>query len=276
MQFLGKVALITGAARGQGRSHAVRLAEEGADVILVDSTSEIVGIGYATSGFEEMAETAAAVKASGRRFVVIDADVRDFDLLNEHVGEAVTELGRLDIVSANAGIGGPMGPTAQLRGEDWRQMIDVNLTGVWHTCKVAVPHIQKGGRGGSIVLTGSEAGLRGLRNMGHYTAAKHGVLGLMRTLAIELGPERIRVNCLMPGTVNTPMVMNLKGYSLFRPDLKDPGPEDMAAVTQSLHVLPVPWVESSDVTNALLFLVSDDARYITGVALPVDAGWSVL
>jgi (+)-trans-carveol dehydrogenase len=276
LRFSGKVALITGAARGQGRSHAIRLAEEGADVILVDTTSEIPLIGYPASGSGEMAETAAAVTASGRRFVVVDADVRDLDILSERVGEAVDELGSLDIVSANAGIAGPMGPLVQLQGDEWRQMIDVNLTGVWHTCKVAVPHIRKGERGGSIVLTGSEAGLRGLRNMGHYTAAKHGVLGLMRTLAIELGPEGIRVNSLMPGQVNTPMLMNEKSYSLFRPDLENPGPEDLAVVTRNLNALPVSWVEPSDVTNALLFLVSDEARYITGVALPVDAGWSVL
>jgi (+)-trans-carveol dehydrogenase len=151
-------------------------------------------------------------------------------------------------------------------------MIDVNLGGVWKSVKAGVPHLLAGGRGGSIILTSSVAGLKTYPYTGHYVAAKHGVVGLMRTFAVELGAQSIRVNSVHPTHVNTPLLHNEPTYRMFRPDLEDPGPDDMAPVCQSFHMLPIPWVTAEDISNAVLFLASDEARYITGVALPVDAG----
>ncbi|MEU7812804.1 mycofactocin-coupled SDR family oxidoreductase [Pseudonocardia sp. NPDC049154] len=267
-----KVALITGAARGQGRSHAVRLAEEGADIIAVDVTTQIENMPYRTGTAEEMAETVAEVEKLDRRIIALDVDVRNLDALTAGVDAAVAELGRLDIVSANAGIGGTPQLTHEMSDETWQQMIDINLTGVWHTVKVSVPHILVGGRGGAIVLTSSAAGLQAYPNIGHYVSAKHGVVGLMKTLAVELGPQRIRVNSLHPTQVDTPMIMNEASWKLFRPDLENPTREDFAPASQSMNALPIPWVEPVDVSNALLFLASDEGRYVTGVPLPIDAG----
>lgn len=268
----GKVAFITGAARGQGRSHALRLAEEGADIIAVDTLEDVPGVPYALATQADMEETVRLIEARGRRIVARKADVRNFEELKRAVDEGVAELGRLDIVNANAGISGPMAPTVDLEESAWRNMIDINLTGVWHTAKAAIPHLLGGGRGGSIVITSSVAGLKGMANIGHYVAAKHGVVGLMRTLALELGDQNIRVNTIHPTQVDTPMIMNEATMRLFRPDLEEPTMEDFAEAAAALNLLPVPWAESTDMSNALLFLVSDDARYITGVPLPVDAG----
>jgi NAD(P)-dependent dehydrogenase (short-subunit alcohol dehydrogenase family) len=154
----------------------------------------------------------------------------------------------------------------------WQDMIDINLTGVWHSVKAAVPHILSGGRGGSIVLTSSVGGMKAHPHTGHYIAAKHGVVGLMRTFAVELGPHSIRVNSIHPTQVNTPMAMNDATFRLFAPHKEKPGPEDFAPVSQMMHTLPVPWVEPEDISNAVLFFASDESRYVTGVQLPVDAG----
>ncbi|MCW2523203.1 MAG: putative short-chain dehydrogenase, partial [Frankiales bacterium] len=204
------------------------------------------------------------------------ADVRDFAAVSAAVTQGVAELGRLDIVSANAGISGPFAPAETLDPQAWQNMLDVNLTGVFNTAKAAIPHIKAGGRGGAIVLTSSEAGLKAYPNAGHYVAAKHGVLGLMRTLAMELAPDFIRVNSLHPTQVDTPMIMNEATFGLFAPDIEHPTREDFAPISQAMNVLPIPWVEAVDISNALLFLVSDEARYITGVPLPVDAGSALL
>src|SRR5690625_2013824 len=212
----GKVAFITGAARGQGRSHALRLAEEGADIIAVDTLEDIPGVPYALATQADMDETVRLVEATGRRIVARKADVRNFEELKRAVDEGVAELGRLDIVNANAGISGPMAPTVDLEESAWRNMIDINLTGVWHTAKAAIPHLLGGGRGGSIVITSSVAGLKGMANIGHYVAANHGVVGLMRTLALELGDQNIRVNTIHPTQVDTPMIMNEATMRLFR------------------------------------------------------------
>jgi (+)-trans-carveol dehydrogenase/(-)-trans-carveol dehydrogenase len=159
-----------------------------------------------------------------------------------------------------------------LAEQTWRDVIDVNLTGVWHTAKAAIPHLIAGGHGGSIIITSSDAGLKPFVNDAHYTAAKHGLVGLMRTLALELAPHMIRVNSLHPTTVDTDMVRNDASYALFRPDLEHPTIEDFASASQATNALPIPWVEPVDISNALLFLASDEARYVTGVTLPVDAG----
>ena len=269
----GKVAFITGAARGQGRAHAVRLAQEGADIIAVDICKKIDTVDLiAASTPEDLAETADLVKGHNRRIVTAEVDVRDYDALKAAVDSGVEQLGRLDIIVANAGIGNG-GQTLDKTSEvDWTAMIDINLGGVWKTVKAGVPHILKGGRGGSIILTSSVGGLKAYPHTGHYVAAKHGVVGLMRTFAVELGAQNIRVNSVHPTNVNTPLFMNDGTMRLFRPDLENPGPEDMKVVGQLMHTLPIGWVEPEDIANAVLFLASDEARYITGVTLPVDGG----
>ncbi|GIF52688.1 (+)-trans-carveol dehydrogenase [Asanoa ferruginea] len=267
----GKVAFITGAARGQGRSHAIRLAEEGADIIAVDLCGQVDSVPYPMSTPDDLAETVKAVEALDRRIVATQADVRDYAAVKAAVDDGVAQLGRLDIVSANAGISS-VGRADELSEQTWRDMIDTNLTGVWHTAKAAIPALKAGGAGGSMVLTSSAAGLMAMENIGHYVSAKHGVIGLMRTLALELAPHSIRVNAICPTTVDTPMIQNAATYRLFRPDLDDPSVDDAAESFMTMNALPVRWVEARDISNALLFLASDEARYITGVALPVDAG----
>ncbi|KWX68948.1 mycofactocin-coupled SDR family oxidoreductase [Mycobacterium sp. NAZ190054] len=269
----GKVAFITGAARGQGRSHAVRLAEEGADIIAIDICRQVsthTDIPPATP--DDLAETADAVKNLNRRIVSAEVDVRDYAAVKAAVDSGVEQLGRLDIVVANAGIGNGGQTLDRTSEEDWTDMIDVNLTGVWKSVKAAVPHLLSGGRGGSIILTSSVGGLKAYPHTGHYIAAKHGVVGLMRTFAVELGQHSIRVNSVHPTNVNTPLFMNEGTMKLFRPDLENPGPDDLAVAAQFMHVLPVGWVEPRDISNAVLFLASDEARYITGLPMTVDAG----
>ena len=268
----GKVAFITGAARGQGRSHAIRLAQEGADIIAVDVCQDIPGVPYPGATEADLADTAKAVEALDRRIVTAQADVRDYAGLKAALDDGVAQLGRLDIVAANAGIGTSPHLAAELAEDTWRDMVDINLTGVWHTAKAAIPHLSAGGRGGSIVLTSSAAGLMAYPNIAHYVSAKHGVVGLMRTLALELAPQFIRVNSIHPTQVDTPMIQNEATWRLFRPDLDHPTRADFEPASQAMNALPIPWVDPVDISNAVLFLASDEARYITGVALPVDAG----
>jgi (+)-trans-carveol dehydrogenase len=267
----GKVAFITGAARGQGRSHAIRLAQEGADIIAVDLCEQVASVPYAMATPEDLAETVKQVEALDRRIVATRADVRDYGALKAALDDGVAQLGRLDIVSANAGISS-VGRADELSEATWQDMIDTNLTGVWHAAKAAIPHLIEGGRGGAIILTSSAAGLMAMENIAHYVSAKHGVVGLMKTLALELAPHMIRVNSLHPTTVNTPMIQNDPTYRLFRPDLENPTVADAAESFLTLNALPIKWVEPVDISNALLFLASDEARYITGVPLPIDAG----
>ncbi len=270
----GKVALITGAARGQGRSHAIRLAEEGADIIALDACSDIDTIDYHLATPEDLEETARLVKALGRRIVTRRVDVRDGEALTAAVSEGVAELGRLDIVLANAGVLS-IGASFQLSEEAWTTMIDINLNGVWRTTKAAVPHLMAGGQGGSIVMTSSIAGLVGQPGLAHYASAKHGMLGLMKTLALELAPLGIRVNALHPTNVDTDMIQNEPTYRIFLPEDPNPTREKFAVPATAMNAIQIPWVETSDVTNAVLFLVSDEARYITGVSLPIDAGATI-
>ena len=270
----GKVAFITGAARGQGRSHAIRLAQEGADIIAVDICAQVDSVPYPMATPDDLAQTVKEVEALDRRIVAVQADVRDFGALKAALDKGVAQLGRLDIVSANAGIAS-YGPAGELAEQTWRDMIDINLTGDWHAAKAAIPHLIAGGRGGSIIITSSDAGLKAYQNAAHYVAAKHGVVGLMRTLALELAPHMIRVNSLHPTQVNTDMVMNEPTFRLFMPGTEHPTVEDFRPVSQALNALPIPWVEPVDISNALLFLASDEARYITGVTLPVDAGAAI-
>jgi SDR family mycofactocin-dependent oxidoreductase len=268
----GKVAFITGAARGQGRSHAVRLAEEGADIIAVDLCGQIGSVPYGMATPADLAETVKEVEALDRRIVASQADVRDYGAVKAALDEGVAQLGRLDIVSANAGIFS-FGTMEELEETQWQDMIDVNLTGVWHAAKAAIPHLRAAG-GGSVILTSSTAGLKAIPNTGHYNAAKHGVVGLMRTLANELAPDFIRVNSVHPTAVDTDMIQNAATYALFAPDLPEAERTREVAAERfgTLNLLPIPWVQARDISNAVLWLASDESRYVTGVTLPVDAG----
>jgi len=267
----GKVAFITGAARGQGRAQAVTLAREGADIIAVDLLKQVDGVAYPMSTQEDLAETVRQVEALDRRIVAAQADVRDYDGLRLALDDAVAQLGRLDIVSANAGIVN-YGTLDEFPEQIWQDMIDINLTGAWHTAKAAIPHLRAGGRGGSMIFISSLAGQIPFTTAGHYTAAKHGVVGMMRTFGLELGPDFIRSNAVLPATVNTPMVQNPRHFKKFRPELENPTLEDTVEVSRALNAIPVPWVEPEDVSNAVLWLASDESRYVTGVTIQVDAG----
>lgn len=271
-RLAGKVAFITGAARSVGRSQAERFSAEGADIIAVDVLAPIDSVDYPGSTTDDLAETARLVEANGRRCFTYRADVRDVKALGAGLDEGVSVLGRLDIVSANAGIGSGIFPSHEMSEQTWTEMIDINLTGAWHTVKVAVPHLLRTGEGGSVVFTSSISGFKGFAGLSNYVASKHGVVGLMRSLALELGPHMIRVNSLHPTQINTPMIMNETSFKVFRPDLDEPTADDVAEATMQINLLPRPWIEPVDVANAALFLASDEARYITGATLPVDLG----
>jgi (+)-trans-carveol dehydrogenase len=267
----GKVAFITGAARGQGRSHAVRLAEEGADIIAVDVCAPVRGVDYEPSTPDDLEETARLVRKLGQRVVAREADVRDFAGLQAVLREGVSELGRLDIVCANAGIL-TMGQSHEQSEDQWQTMLDINLTGVWHTTKAATPILIEQNQGGSIIITSSTQGIRGSAGVSSYAAAKWGVTGLAKSISKELAPYWVRVNTIHPTNVRTPMLDSAAIRKAFRPDLENPTFEDAKDAYQITNVLPLPWVEPVDVSNAVLFLASDESRYITGVALPVDLG----
>jgi SDR family mycofactocin-dependent oxidoreductase len=268
----GKVAFITGAARGQGRSHAVRLAEEGADIIAIDLCDEVGSAPYEMGTWEELEETAAAVEGLDRRIHFQRADVRSPAELNDAVAEGVAALGRLDIVAANAGIWSHA-PLMEMSDEMYNDMIDVNQHGVYNTCRAAVPQLIEQGDGGSIVITSSTAGRKGFNNHVHYSSAKHAVVGMMRAMANELAPHFIRVNTVHPTSVYTKMNQNPAMWELFAPGVENPTYEDFGQTFTDLNLLPVPWVDPVDISNAVLFLASDEARYITGIQLPVDAGF---
>lgn len=258
-----KVAVITGAARGMGRSQAIRLAQEGADILCLDLPDRDAD----TNG--DLTETAAAVRSLGRRAVAATADVTDVEELAAVIARGVQELGRLDVLVANAGVYANTGPTWTLDEAAWRLMLDVNVTGVWHSVKAAAPHMTDGG---SIVVIASTAAIRAVPGAGHYSASKHAVVGLARTLANELGPRSIRVNTVLPGSVATPMIMNEATIARVCPDVVNPTARDMGIRFRANHLLPVPWVEPVDISNAVLYLASDEGRYVTGIELVVDAG----
>ena len=268
----GKVAFITGGARGQGRSHAITLAENGADVVIVDIDQTIESVFYPLATADDLDETARMVEKTGRGVLARTVDVRDSAALDAVVAEAVKTFGHIDVVSANAGIATTMLKTWEMSERDWQDVIDVNLTGVWRTVKAVVPPMIDAERGGCIVLTSSLAGLKGYSNIAGYVAAKHGVNGLMRTLANELGPYSIRVNSVCPGLIHTDMMMNQPTYDIFRPEIDHPTKEDATEVFRTMQVLPTDWLEPQDVSEVIAWLASDAARFITGAAIPVDAG----
>jgi (+)-trans-carveol dehydrogenase len=269
----GKVAFITGAARGQGRSHAVRMAEEGCDIIGVDIGGEqIASVPYELGSQEELEETARLVEALDRRCFIQKADVRKREELQAAADAGIAELGRLDIVVCNSGIWST-GPFLELSDESYNDMIDVQMHGVYNACKATVGHLVEQGEGGSIVIISSTAGLKGFPNQAHYNMGKHAVVGLMRTLANELAPHMIRVNSIHPSSVFTKMINNPAIWEVFAPGVENPTEADFGETFKALNLLPIPWMEPVDISNGVLFLASDESRYITGVTLPIDAGF---
>jgi SDR family mycofactocin-dependent oxidoreductase len=265
VSLTGKVAFITGAAQGQGRSHAERLAAEGADIIAVDLCEQVDFVPYSMGDEAGLAETVRLVEARGRRIHAARADVRNRAGIDAVLAEGVRRLGRLDIVVANASIC-TVQPFDEITAEVWQATLDVNLTGVWNSCAAALPHILAAG-GGSIVITGSTGSVVGLPFFLPYVAAKHALVGVCRSLALELSDRNVRVNMILPTGVNTPQGRSavLPALLAERPDL---GPVFM-------NSLPVDRIEPFDVSSALAFLVSDEARYITGATIPVDAGATI-
>jgi SDR family mycofactocin-dependent oxidoreductase len=269
----GKVAFITGAARGQGRAHAVRLARQGADILGVDICADTPSIDYPNATRADLDETAQLVEAEGRKVVALQADVRDLAGLQKAFDEGMASLGRVDIVLANAGIVrlGDGGDAATV----WSDIINTNLTGAWNTVSVALPTLRAGGRGGSIVITSSTAGLRASPGTGigqvAYTAAKTGLVGLMKQLAVTLAPESIRVNSVHPTGVKSGMTMNEAMMTLAL-QAAEGGDNSISAMQ---NAMPIDILEPEDISDAVAFLVSDQAKWITGVALPVDAGFCV-
>jgi len=259
----GKVALVTGAARGQGRAHAVRLASEGAQIIGVDICAPL-DVKYAPATLDDLHHTASLVAGEGRHMVEVQADVRSLAQLQDALAKGLAQFGRLDIVIANAGILSA-GLLWEITEEQWQQMIDVNLTGVWHTLKATVPTLIDQGEGGSIIIVSSVAGLRGPPFVGHYAAAKHGAVGLCRTLANEVGAYKIRVNSIHPAAVSTRMNDDPDLFELITRFADTLGPIFM-------NTLPYMMMEPSDVSGLVAFLASDESKHMTGAQIPIDFG----
>ena len=269
-KFDGKVVLITGGARGQGRSHALAFAREGADVAFCDIASQMDSVPYRMSRPEDLDETVGLVEELDRRCVAVRADVRDREQVESFADRARTELGRIDFLLANAGIF-TFSTVAEMEERTWTQMIDTNLTGVFHAMRAVLPTMIEQGSG-RIVATSSMAGKMGFANIAHYCAAKWGVIGLVKSLAMEVGGNGITVNAICPTGVDTTMIQNEAAYKLFLPDTENPTREDAAPAFQTLNAIPVPWVEPVDISHAMMFLCSDEARYITGETVAVAAG----
>jgi SDR family mycofactocin-dependent oxidoreductase len=271
-RFEGKVALITGAARGQGRSHALRLADEGADIIALDVCSQIYTVPYPMADSDDLITTVDLIKSRGRRVFADEVDVRDLRGLEAAVAAGVSELGRLDIVVANAGTLNDTAPLWEITEQQFQDQIDVNLTGVWKTIKATVPSMLKQNQGGVIILISSISGLTVELNVGHYAASKHGVNGLMRTLSGELAPFGIRVNSINPTNVNTAMINNPRYNRLFAGGMDGATQDDALEALTAMHALPVPFLEPIDVSNAVVYLASEDGRFVTGTTHVIDAG----
>jgi SDR family mycofactocin-dependent oxidoreductase len=270
-RFEGRVVFISGAARGQGRSHAVGFAREGARIIAVDICDDLPHAPYPGATEADLDQTVRLVEAVGGAMHAEVADVRDYLPTKEALARGVERFGRLDVILANAGTYSPM-PVQLAPIESWKETVEVNLTGVFHTVKAGLRTMVEQADGGAIVITSSTAGLKGFYGAPAYNAAKHGVVGLMRSLALELAPNQIRVNSVHPTTVDTPMIRNDVFPRLMRHDLAEPDMDDVAEALREQQPMDVPWIEAEDVTNAILWLCSDEARYVTGVAMPIDAG----
>lgn len=269
----GKVAFVTGIGRGQGRAHALRLAEEGADVVGLDLAAPVASMAYPMATPGELQETVDLVERTGRGIVARQADVRDRAAVDQVVQDGLAAFGRLDVVCASAGVSPPAHRSWEIPPDVWRDVVDINLTGVWNTLSATVPPMLELGNGGSVVVISSGAGLKGVPNLAGYAATKAAVVALAKSLANEVAHRGIRVNVIAPGTIDTPMVtQNTQQFRVFRPDLPEPSLEDVVEVFRSINPMGLPWIDPVEVSHALVFLASDQARHITGVVLPVDQG----
>jgi (+)-trans-carveol dehydrogenase len=266
----GKVAFITGAGRGQGRAHAIRLAQEGADIVAIDILEDIDGFGYPMASPADRDETVAAVESLGRRIIFEKADNCDLAQLEEVAARGISEFGHIDVVVANAGAASTA-VVHEMSEATFVDTIDRFLTSAWRTVRAVSPHMIEAGHGGSIILISSTSGLVGVANMAHYVAAKHGVTGLMKACAIEFGPFDIRVNAVASSNVNTPMIHNPAIRQVWTGD-PDASREEVVRAMSAMHILGVPWMEPVDISHAVLWLASDESRFVTGSTIPVDAG----
>jgi SDR family mycofactocin-dependent oxidoreductase len=274
-RFDDKVVLISGVARGQGRSHAVRFAKEGASIIGFDLCADLPTVTYGLATPEEMAQTEEQVRAVGGRISTGVADVRDIDQIRSVVAEGVGEFGGIDVVIANAAVLGGAGPMWQIDDAVFQNVIETNLIGVWKTLKVAIPEMLKREGHRSVVVTSSGAGVKGPANIGDYVASKHALVGLIKTLARELGPYGVRANAVLPGNCDTEMLHNDQVMGMYFPGRTSPSREEFAGQAIAASPLGVPWVDPIDISVAVLWLASAEARYVTGVALPVDGGTAI-
>ncbi|BAH54097.1 mycofactocin-coupled SDR family oxidoreductase [Rhodococcus opacus] len=268
--FQGRVALITGGARGQGRSHAVALAERGADIVLCDRCEDSAAVNYPLATAADLDETAEMVRATGRRCLTAKADTADRAAMDALVAEAESEFGRIDVAVANAGVS-VAAPVQSLTQEQWSEAIGSNLTGVFNTVGAVAPGMIERGYG-RIVTISSMLGRAGSTNMAAYSASKWGVIGLTKSAALDLAPHGITVNAIAPGNISTPMIHNDALYRMMRPDLDAPAAEDVEPVFRSLHAQPVAWLDPFEITRVVLFLAAEGSAHISGTALPVDAG----
>jgi SDR family mycofactocin-dependent oxidoreductase len=271
-QFAGRVAVITGGARGQGRSHAVGLARQGADIALVDRCADLDTVPYPLGTPGDLAETARLVEAEGRRCVTATADVRDLGAMVSFVDGVVAELGSVDILVANAGVS-TIGSIFDLDAAGWSETLDTNLTGVFNSMRAVAPHMRRN-RWGRIIGISSIMGRTANPFIAAYCASKWGVIGLTKSVAHEMAHVGVTANVIAPGNVSTDMLHNDTLYRLMRPDVERPTREDVAPVLAALHVQPVPWVEPEEITAAVVYLCSEGARHITGSVIDVDAGAS--
>lgn len=268
----GKVALVTGGARGQGRSHALALAREGADIVICDIADQITTVPYAMGSAEQLKETAKMVEDLDRRCIALKADVRDAVQVKAVVDAGLAEFGAIDILLANAGIMS-LHQVSQMPDDAWQDMIDVNLTGVFYSIRAVLPSMIAAGYG-RIVVTASQGGRTAFQNLGHYVASKWGVIGLVKAVALEVAANGITVNAVCPTNVDTEMIHHETLYKRFRPDTDEPTREDVTPVFTAINPIPVPWIQPQDVSDAILFLVSDQARFITGDAISIAAGFN--
>lgn len=268
----GKVALITGGARGQGRSHAVTFAREGADIVICDLAGQIQTVPYEMSNPDDLAETVRLVEEHDQRCLALPADVRDTEQISAVVERAIADFGKIDILLANAGIVAPV-PLVEITDAQWTDMIDTDLAGVFKSIRAVAPHMIER-RAGRIIATSSMVGKTGVPGLAHYVAAKWGVIGLVKSAALEFGPYGITVNAICPTNVDTPMIQNPAMYSLFAPDIHNPTREDVVPGFTSLNALPVPWVQAQDISEGMLYLAAESGRYVTGETLTIAAGWN--
>lgn len=274
-RFHDKTVVISGAGRGQGRAHALGFAAEGANVVAFDICDDVSSSPISLSSSEDLKETAALVRSAGGTIDIHRADVRDADAVAAVFSSAVRTYGKVDIVLANAGVIPKFSNTWEFDELDYEEVVDIDLLGVWRVLKAGVLTMLEGEVKGAIIVTGSGASIKGIASLSPYVAAKHGLVGMVRTAARELGRYGIRVNMVAPGNVNTDMIMNSAVYQVYFPDRDAPTQEEFCEMASSQNPMGQPYVEPDDVTRTVMYLASEDARFVTGSLLPVDGGQGI-